>query len=190
MTHYTLRIGSITRELPIVPVSPSLSIASFVMLGDTTLIEAAADALVAHPDFPRDRIDILVCPEAKAIPLTHAVAVRLGLDYVVARKTVKSYMVEPIVESVTSITTAGTQTLVLDGPDRDRLAGARACVIDDVVSTGGSLAALEKILTRAGCRVTGKAAALLEEGGYDGVDLVYLARLPVFRTDVPGESVG
>ncbi len=181
MKTYTLSIGSLVRELPIVRVSDRLSIASFVMLGDTALIEAAADALVAHPGFPRSGIDLLVCPEAKAISLTHAVAVRLGCDYVVVRKTVKSYMQDPLVETVVSITTKGTQTLVLDGPDRKALSGKKVCIVDDVVSTGGSLDSLGRLLARTGCTVTARAAVLLEEGGHTGEDLVFLARLPVFK---------
>ena len=180
MKTFTLSVGSVTRDLPLVRVSDSLSIASFVMLGDTKLVEAAADALVSHPAFPRNTIELLVCPEAKAIPLTHALAVRLGCNYVVARKSVKSYMQEPIVESVSSITTAGTQTLVLDGPDCRAIAGKKVCIVDDVVSTGGSLSSIEKLLAKTGCTVVGKAAVLLEEGGYAGNDLVYLARLPIF----------
>jgi len=150
------------------------------MLGDTALVEAAAEALVSHPEFPRDSIDLLVCPEAKAIPLTHAIAVRLGCNYVVARKNVKSYMQDPLVESVASITTAGKQTLVLDGPDCKALGGKNVCIVDDVVSTGGSLLSLEKLLAKTGCTVVGKAAVLLEEAGYAGTDLVFLARLPIF----------
>jgi adenine phosphoribosyltransferase len=89
-------------------------------------------------------------------------------------------MQSPLVEDVSSITTKGKQTLVLDGPDCATLAGKRVCVIDDVVSTGGSLRSLEKLLAKTGCTIVAKAAALLEEGGYDGNDLVYLQRLPVF----------
>ncbi len=182
MDTYTLEIGGLTRELPIVPVGDGLSIASFVMLGDTELVERVADGLLRHPDFPRGKIDILVCPEAKAIPLAHAVAVRLGVDYVVLRKSLKSYMRNALAETVESITTGGTQTLVLDGPERERLTGKRVCVVDDVVSTGCSLASIEKLLSKVDCEVVGKIAALLEDGGYDGRDLTYLGRLPVFKT--------
>jgi len=180
METFTLKVGDVVRVLPIVPVSEKLSIASFVMLGDTALIEASAMALVAHARFPRDLIELLVCPEAKAIPLAHAIAVRLGLDYVVLRKHVKAYMQDPLVEDVSSITTTGKQTLVLDGPDRRTIAGKRVCIIDDVVSTGGSLRSIEKLLEKAGCSVVCKASVLLEEGGYAGSDLVYLEKLPVF----------
>ncbi len=178
---YTLKLAGFERILPIINVAPGLSIASFVMLGDTELIEAAAEALFSHPEFPRRTIEMLVCPEAKAIPLTHALAVRLGIDYVVLRKTEKSYMKNHLVEKTKSITTSGEQQLVLDGPDRDRLSGKRICIVDDVVSTGGSIKAIEKILAKIGCITVSKAAALLEEGGYDGNDILYLERLPVFR---------
>lgn len=183
MKTFTLSIGPVVRELPVVAVSKTLSIASFVMLGDTALIEASADALVAHPKFPRSSIDLLVCPEAKAIPLTHAIAVRIGCNYIVVRKNVKSYMQDPLVESVSSITTEGRQSLVLDGPDRKALEGKRVCIVDDVVSTGGSLISLEKLLSKTGARVVGKAAVLLEDGGYPGEELIYLDKLPVFRNE-------
>lgn len=175
---YELHLCGLVRSLPKVRVAPDLSIASFVMLGDTELIEACAEALAAR--FPRQGLDLLVCPEAKGIPLTHAVARRLGLNYVVARKSVKSYMENPQVEEVRSITTAGVQTVVLDGVDARKLRGKKVAVVDDVVSTGGSLLSLEKLLERVGCRVVLRAAVLLEEGGFDG-DLVCLDRLPLFR---------
>jgi adenine phosphoribosyltransferase len=175
---YELNLCGLSRSLRKVRVAPALSIASFVMLGDTEMIERCADALVER--LPREGLDMLVCPEAKGIPLTHAVARRLGLNYVVARKSVKSYMENPQVEEVRSITTQGVQTVVLDGIDADLLKGKRVGVIDDVVSTGGSLKSLEALLRRVGCDVAFRAAVLLEEGGFDG-ELIYLERLPVFR---------
>jgi adenine phosphoribosyltransferase len=178
---YTLRIAGLERMLPIINVAPGLSIASFVMLGDTALIEAIAESLYRHASFPRENIEMLVCPEAKAIPLTHALAVRLGLDYVVLRKTQKSYMKDCLVEKTKSITTSGEQQLVLDGPDKAKLHGKRVCIVDDVVSTGGSLKAIENLLAKIDCTVVSKVAALQEEGGYDGEDILYLEKLPVFR---------
>lgn len=175
---YELHLCGLVRSLPKVRVAPDLSIASFVMLGDTELIERCAESLVER--LPRQHPDFLVCPEAKGIPLTHAVARRLGLNYIVARKSVKSYMENAQVEEVRSITTAGVQTVVLDGVDAKRLKGKRVAVIDDVVSTGGSLLSLEKLLGKVGCQVLYRAAVLLEEGGFDG-DLIYLDRLPLFR---------
>jgi adenine phosphoribosyltransferase len=126
-------------------------------------------------------LDMLVCPEAKGIPLTHALAVRLGVDYVVARKSVKGYMENPITSEVKSITTNEKQIIVIDEIDAARLNGKSVCVVDDVVSTGGSLRSLEAVLAKTGCTVISKAAVLLEEGGYSGEDLIYIQKLPVFK---------
>ena len=175
---YTLRVAGVTRELKKVRVAPELVIASFVMLGDTELVERCADALLSR--MPQEGVDLLVCLEAKGIPLTHALARRLGLDYVTVRKSVKSYMEDPLVVEVRSITTQAPQTLVLDGVDRRRLRGRRVGVVDDVVSTGGSLRAVETLLAKAGAQVACRVAVLLEEGGYHGEDLIFLERLPVF----------
>ena len=152
------------------------------MLGDTELIEKSAQAIYEHPEFPKYNIDVLVCPEAKAIPLTHALAKLVQVNYIVARKSLKSYMHNPIIEKVTSITTAGEQLLVLDGTDVEHIKGRNVCIVDDVVSTGGSISSLEKLLLRVGCKVICKTAVLLEEAGYDKEDIVYLARLPVFKS--------
>lgn len=178
--YHRLHVAGLTRVLPVVPVSDSLEIASFVMLGDTELVDACAKAIYEHPDFPRYEIDVLICPEAKAIPLAHALARLTQVNYVVVRKSEKAYMHSPVVERVTSITTSGEQLLVIDGADAAKIRGRNVCIVDDVVSTGGSLKALESLLSKVDCRVVARAAALLEEGGYDGTDLIYLERLPVF----------
>lgn len=179
---YTLRIAGVERTLPIINVAQKLSIASFVMLGDTELIEAIAESIFHHQDFPREQIEILVCPEAKAIPLTHALAIRLNIDYVVLRKTKKSYMQDCFIEKTKSITTNEDQQLVLDGPEKIRLQGKRICLVDDVVSTGGSLKAMEKMLAKIDCAIVARVAALLEDGGYSGENILYLEKLPVFRS--------
>ena len=129
---YTLHLCGITRELKKVRVAPHLTIASFVMLGDTQLIEKAADALLEKIR-GLGQIDMLVCPEAKGIPLTHAIAARMGVDYVVARKSVKAYMEHPIIEETKSITTSEKQIIVIDEMDAAKLDGKRVCVVDDVV---------------------------------------------------------
>lgn len=175
---YDLQVAGLKRRLPKVRVAENLSIASFVMLGDTELVERTADALTGR--LPSGEIEMLVCLEAKGIPLTHAIARRLGVNYVTVRKSVKGYMENPLVEEVRSITTTEPQLLVLDGVDRGQITGRKVCVVDDVVSTGGSMKAVQRLLERAGARVVCKAAVLLEEGGYDGSDLIYLERLPVF----------
>ncbi len=180
MDYYHIQIGTIDRALPIIPVSENMAIASFVMLGDTELIEVSAEALVNHERFPREKTELLVCPEAKSIPLTHAMARLLGIRYVVIRKQIKNYMCNSLAEPVSSITTEGEQLLVLDGTDREMLAGKKVCIVDDVVSTGGSFASMRKLLAKTDCTIIAEAAVLLEEAGYPGTDLIYVSKLPVF----------
>ena len=179
---YELNVAGLTRKLPKVKINDELAIASFVMFGDTKLIEACAEAIILHTDFPPVKeIDLLCSPEAKSIPLVHAVARRLDINYVIARKSVKGYMSDPVIEKVQSITTIGAQTLVLDKSDVEKLEGRNICIIDDVVSTGGSIVGLENMLKKIDCEVVCKAAVLLEEAGYDKDDLVYLEKLPIFK---------
>jgi adenine phosphoribosyltransferase len=180
---YTLKVAGLERKLPKVKINDELAIASFVMFGDIELIESCAEAIILHTGFPSIKdIDILCSPEAKSIPLVHAVARRLNKNYVIARKSVKGYMSDPIIEKVQSITTIGAQTLVLDKCDVDRLKGKNVCLIDDVVSTGGSIIGLENMLKNLNnCEVVCKATVLLEEAGYDKDDLVYLEKLPIFK---------
>ena len=180
---YELHVAGLVRKLPKVKINDELAIASFVMLGDTKLTESCALYLTNHPDFPKgDKdIDVVICPEAKAIPLVHVISRILGVDYIVARKSVKGYMVDPIVEKVESITTIGEQMLVLDKPDADKIKGKNVCIIDDVVSTGGSIISVEKLMKKAEANVVCKAAVLLEDAGYNNPDLVYLENLPIFN---------
>ena len=178
---YELKVAGLTRKLPKVKINDELAIASFVMLGDTELIEEFAEAIILHEDFPKDEIDILCTPEAKGIPLVHAIARRLGKDYVIARKSVKGYMNNPMIEKVQSITTIGAQTLVLDSCDVEKLKEKKLCIIDDVVSTGGSLIGLQAMLEKIDCEVVCKAAVLLEEAGYDKGDIIFLEKLPIFK---------
>jgi adenine phosphoribosyltransferase len=175
--YYNLKVAGIERKLKKVKIKEHLSIASFVMLGDTELVERTADELVKR--IPKG-IDIIVCPEAKGIALAHAIAVRLNLNYVILRKSIKGYMEFPIVEEITSITTKEPQKIVINGIDIPKIRDKRVCIVDDVVSTGGSLRAVEKILSKVGCKIVSKVAVLLEEGGYNG-ELTYLKKLPIFR---------
>ena len=181
---YELKVAGLTRKLPKVKINDGLAIASFVILGDTELIEKCAEAIILHNDFPRtplDKIDIFCSPEAKAIPLVHTIARRLEKDYVIARKSVKGYMNDPMIEKVQSITTIGAQTLVLDRCDVKKIEGKKVCIIDDVVSTGGSIIGLQNMLETIDCNIVCKATILLEEAGYDKDDLVYLEKLPIFK---------
>jgi adenine phosphoribosyltransferase len=132
-------------------------------------------------DILKRNIDIIVVPETKGIALAHCISNHMSVDYVVARKDVKGYMTDPLVERVQSITTIEAQTLVLDKCDVEKLEGKNVCIVDDVVSTGGSILGLQKILEKVNCNVVCKAAVLLEEAGYDNDDLIYLAKLPIFK---------
>jgi len=176
---YTLSVCGLERELPVVRVGDNLWIASFVMLGDVELVNICAANLAAK--LTKFELDYLVGPEAKVVPLLQALATLLGhRRYVVCRKSLKSYMQNPLVQEVKSITTAGTQKLVLDGVDVERLRGARVAIVDDVVSTGGSLTGVQQLLEKAQAKVVCR-AAVLKEGDFFTEELIYLEDLPVFQ---------
>ena len=138
---YTLNVAGLTRELTICKVNDHMDIAAFIMLGDAELtVAAAAELLKKCPDF-----DILLTAEAKGIPLAHEMSRQSGKPYVCARKGVKLYMPDPVVVEDQSITTAGKQKLVIDRKELDKMSGKRVLVVDDVISTGGSLKALDEL---------------------------------------------
>lgn len=181
MRSHTIQIGAQRRELQVVDVG-AVSVALLNLLGDTALTEAAADELVTR--IPPG-IECLVTPEVKAVPLAHAMSVRTGLPYVVARKTVKPYMVDPVVRSVLSITTGKPQLLVIDGADVARLAGRRVAIVDDVVSTGGTLDSLLELLEEVGADVAATLVVFTEGEARD--DVIALGHLPLFPA-APGED--
>lgn len=177
MVTHTIRVGSEERELHVVNVG-AVSVALLNLLGDTALTEAAADELA--PLVPAGT-QMLVTPEVKAVPLAHAISVRTGLPYVVARKTVKPYMIDPVSRTVLSITTGKPQLLVIDGPDAARLVGAKVAIVDDVVSTGGTLDGLRELLTEIGATVSTTLVVFTEGDGRD--DVTALGHLPLFPAD-------
>ena len=152
-------VGGVRRDLPIVEVAPGVSVALFNMLGDTEVTEAAGKALanLLPPD-----IDVLVTPEVKALGLAHVISRESGLPYVVIRKTVKPYMVQPIARDVVSITTGKPQLLVLDGFDVPKIKGHKVAIVDDVVSSGGTLASLRQIIEEVGGEVAAVVAVFTE----------------------------
>ena len=173
---YTLHVAGLTRELTICKVNDHMDIAAFIMLGDAELtVAAAAELLKKCPDF-----DILLTAEAKGIPLAHEMSRQSGKPYVCARKGVKLYMKEPVVVEDQSITTAGKQKLVIDRKDLDAMNGKRVLIVDDVISTGGSLHALEALVGRSTGTVVARAAVLAEGDAADRTDIVYLEKLPLF----------
>jgi adenine phosphoribosyltransferase len=167
------------RELPIVTLAgTNKRIASFVMLGDVELNEKCAQLLVDRfrSEGLLEKFDMLVALEAKGIALVHETARKLGHPFfVVVRKSVKKYMVSPLMVPVSSITSAGDQTLVLDGRDADRLRGHRICLIEDVIATGGSILAACDLIRYAGAEVTVMATVLLK-GEFSDPRLVYLQK--------------
>ena len=173
---YTLHVAGVTRELPICKVNDNLSIAAFVMFSDVELTVACAKAMLAKvPEF-----DVIVTAEAKGIPLAYEMARESGKPYIPARKGPKLYMEEPVIVEDVSITTAAVQRLVIDRPDLDRMNGKRVLIVDDVISTGGSLHALETLVERSEGIIVGRAAVLAEGDASERGNIIYLATLPLF----------
>lgn len=175
--YYRVEVAGVTRDLPLFEVAPGLKIAIFNMLGDTEVVEATADALL--PKLPD--ADLLVTPEAKSIPLAHALAARLKKRYVVARKVLKPYMVGAIKTEVISITTGEPQTLYIDGKDLPYLKGSRVVLVDDVVSTGSTLRGLRQLMDMAGATVVGEAAVFTEGDPEQWKHIIALGHLPLFK---------
>jgi adenine phosphoribosyltransferase len=175
---YTIDICGVTRDLPLFEVAPGVRIAIFNMLGDTEVVEAIADELANR--LPQD-VDALMTAEVKSIPLAHALAVRMRMPYVVARKTRKPYMVGAMSVEVLSITTGAPQLLWLDGKDLGLVQGKRIVLVDDVISTGSTLAGMRKLVGEAGGEVVAEAAALTE-GNDPGQwqHIIATGNLPVF----------
>ena len=176
---YTLHVAGLTRELTICKVNDHMDIAAFIMLGDAELTVAAATELLKKcPEF-----DILLTAEAKGIPLAHEMSRQSGKPYICARKGEKLYMADPVVVEDQSITTAGKQKLVIDRKELDKMSGKRVLVVDDVISTGESLKALETLVEEAGGIICGRMAVLAEGDAQERSDLVYLEKLPLFNPD-------
>ena len=177
MKTYTLHVAGLTRELPIIKLSYDLSIASFVILGDTEIVRKTAPIIAKK----LPEVDLIVTAEAKGIPLAYEISKVLNLnEYVVARKSVKAYMEESIEVEVNSITTTNSQKLYLNNRDAKKIKGKRIALVDDVISTGQSLKALERLVEKAGANVVAKAAILAEGDAKDRKDIIFLEALPIF----------
>ena len=176
---YTIDIAGMKRDLPICPVTPALSIGAFVMFGDVEITEHAAKELLARaPEF-----DYIAAPEAKAIPLAYEMSRQSGVQYLLARKSPKAYMSGVFEVHVQSITTFGVQTLVIDTADAEKMKGKRILIVDDVISTGESLRAMEELVNKAGGNIVAKMAVLAEGDAINRPDITVLAPLPVFNPD-------
>ncbi len=176
MSTYEIEIAGIKRELEMFPVNDKLDIAAFIMFGDVEITEVAArELLKICPEH-----DVVVTAEAKGIPLCYEMARQGCRNYVVARKGIKVYMRNPIEVNVNSITTANEQKLYFGEDDAKFLNGKKVLIVDDVISTGHSLEALESLVARTGATVVGKAAVLAEGDAKDRHDITYLQELPLF----------
>lgn len=177
--YYTLHVAGLTRQLPLCAVSDKLDIAAFIMFSDVELTIACARELIkkAPP------CDLLITAESKGIPLAYEMARQMGIPYYVARKSVKVYTRDPIEVEVHSITTHGSQKLFLGRDEVEAMTGKRVLIVDDVISTGDSLKALESLVEKAGAKIVGQAAVLAEGDAAERKDIFYLEELPLFFKD-------
>ena len=178
--YYTMNIAGVTRDLPICPLNDSLQIAGFVIFGDPELTTACAEALLEKaPEY-----DYMISAEAKGIPLVHEMARLAGNQkYFLARKMPKLYMTGVFEASLRSITTNSEQKLYLDVADAELMKGKKILIIDDVISTGQSLLAIENLINKAGGIICGKMAVLAEGDAQNRDDIIYLEKLPLFDKD-------
>lgn len=177
---YPITVAGVKRDLPLCKISDNLTIAAFVIFGDVELTCACASELLKRaPEF-----DYMVAPEAKAIPLIHEMARQSGRnEYFLVRKKKKAYM-NGVFETVDrSITTEGEQKLYMDGADAAKMKGKRILILDDVISTGGSISAVENLVEQAGGNIVGKMAILAEGDAADRDDIIFLEPLPLFNSD-------
>lgn len=176
METYKINIAGLERELPICPVNDKLDIAAFVIFGDVEMTVKSAEALLKKcPEF-----DYIVTPEAKSIPLAYEMSRQSGKKYFVCRKGAKLYMKDLVSVHVRSITTDAIQTVYLDGLEGEQLRGKRVLIVDDVISTGESLLAVNALVNKFDANIVGQAAILAEGDAAKRDDIVFLQELPVF----------
>ena len=178
--YYEMNVAGLKRALPICPVTDKLYIAGFVIFGDPELTVACAEKLLEKaPEY-----DYIITAEAKGIPLAHEMARQSNAKkYFLARKAPKLYMTGVFEVAVNSITTAKEQRLYLDTADAELMKGKRILLVDDVISTGESLRALEVLVEKAGGQIVGRMAILAEGDAQERPDLIYLEKLPLFNPD-------
>ncbi len=176
---YKMTIAGLERHLPLCKVTDDLYIAGFIMFSDVEITEACARELLEQaPDF-----DVLITAESKGIPLCYAMARQSGKPYIVARKGAKLYMQDVVTVQMNSITMENIKTLCVGRDERNLMEGKRVLIVDDVVSTGESIAALEQLVETVGCNIEGKFTVLAEGEAADRDDIVYLGVLPLFNSD-------
>lgn len=182
---YEVDIAGMKKQLKLFPVDEDLQIAAFILYGDVAITKHAAKELLARaPEF-----DILLTSASKSIPLIYEMASQAGMnDYIVALKSQKVYMGEPLSTNLKSITTFEAQKLYIGEDDVAKLKDKRVLIVDDVISTGQSLNALIRLAEKAGGIIVGKTAVLAEGDSYDRDDIIVLGKLPLFNGK--GEIIG
>ncbi len=173
---YEMEIAGCKRKLPICAVSDKLDIAAFIMFSDVEITTKSAKHLLKKAP----KFDYILTAEAKGIPLAYEMARQSKTDYLVARKGIKVYTTNPVSVEVKSITTSEVQMLHLADYEAERIRGKRVLIADDVISTGESLEAIEKLAEAAGANVVGKCAVLAEGDAADRDDIIFLEKLPLF----------
>ena len=172
---YKMTIAGLERELPICPLNDKIDIAAFIIFSDVELTVAASQELLKKcPDF-----DVILTAESKGIPLAYEMSRQCGKPYVVARKSMKLYMTNPISVKIKSITTAGEQSLYISEEKARMLKGKRVLITDDVISTGESLRGLENLVEAVGADISARAAILAEGDAADRTDIIFLEKLPL-----------
>lgn len=175
---YPVEVAGVKRDLRLFQIKPGVTIAILNILGDTELVQAVSRELAAK--LQPYNVEMLVTPEAKSIPLAHALAVEMDLPYVVLRKSLKPYMGKALQSETLSITTGERQTLYLDEKDGELVKGKRVALVDDVISTGSTLQGMRLIMDKAGANVVVETAIFTEGDRAKWSDVVALGHLPVF----------
>lgn len=179
MKTFKMTIAGLERELPVFPISDKLSIAAFIVFGDVEVTVAAATELLKKvPEF-----DIILTPEAKSIPLAYEMSRQSGKKYIVARKAPKLYMAKPFSVKVKSITTEKEQELFLGQLEAEEMKGKRVLIVDDVISTGASLTAVETLVEETGAIKVASCAVLAEGDAAEREDIIFLEPLPLIEND-------
>lgn len=175
--YYRVNIAGLERDLLRCPINDKFDIAAFILFGDVEVtVHSATELLKRLPEF-----DYIVTPEAKSIPLAYEMSRQSGKKYFVARKKAKLYMKDPVTVNVRSITTDAVQTLIMDGVEGEQIRGKRVVILDDVISTGESLRAVEELCTAFDADVVAKAAVLAEGDAAKRDDIVFLGEIPLIE---------
>lgn len=175
--YYRVNIAGLERDLLRCPINDKLDIAAFILFGDVEVtVHSATELLKRLPEF-----DYIVTPEAKSIPLAYEMSRQSGKKYFVARKKAKLYMKDPVTVNVRSITTDAVQTLIMDGVEGEQIRGKRVVILDDVISTGESLRAVEELCSAFDANVVAKAAVLAEGDAAKRDDIVFLGEIPLIE---------